>query len=384
MNLIYPIKSNYYNWRYWNYLYQAVKKNVSSNNELDCALLPYINKPGISFSFDDSFRIHDWYKYGKELFGFYDVKATFNINGSLSFMGGREHTQEEIDMLIELQGDGHEIAHHGFKHKNAVKYSNEYGIKKWIKDDIDPLLQWMGNQRHSRTHETMKKPVTFAFPYFTYNEEILKEIIPNYFKLARGHVTQKTLTPSNHTGLAPSICIDSKYLKRSNDIKRIIRLIKKTNSNLILTCHSILPEEVEWEDMGLEMNERGREWRTPTKIIQAVIQEARKNGLEFYTTAEIAGVATFTDPAFERFIRKKYLKKNEKWVSISELFSVKELDLSNQGISNLDGIQYFLNLERLNISKNKITDFRLLKKLPQLRTVIKDTKQELGDCYGAS
>ncbi|MEH7388361.1 leucine-rich repeat domain-containing protein, partial [Bacillus sp. JJ1521] len=58
-----------------------------------------------------------------------------------------------------------------------------------------------------------------------------------------------------------------------------------------------------------------------------------------------------------------------KWIKISELYKIKELDLSNKGISNLDGLEYFLNLERLNLSNNSISDFRLLMKLPKLKQV---------------
>ncbi|WML47819.1 leucine-rich repeat domain-containing protein [Neobacillus sp. PS3-34] len=91
--------------------------------------------------------------------------------------------------------------------------------------------------------------------------------------------------------------------------------------------------------------------------------------MEFYTTAEISGVATFIDRNFERCVRDKLSKPSSQWISIEELCSIKELDLSNKNISSLDGLQYFLNLEKLNLSNNNITDLRLIDKLQNIKEI---------------
>jgi Leucine-rich repeat (LRR) protein len=149
-----------------------------------------------------------------------------------------------------------------------------------------------------------------------------------------------------------------------------MKLAKKTGRNLIITCHSILPEDYNWENFGWgEESKKSGTWRTKPEVVQTIVNEARKIDLEFYTTSEIAGVATFIDPNFEKCVRKLISIPSAQWISISELFLIKELDLSNIEISNLDGIQYFLNLERLNLSGNKIADFRLLGKLSKLREI---------------
>lgn len=335
-------------------------------NKVRGSLVPYINKPGIVFSFDDSFRIQDWYRYGKDIFGYYDIKSTFNINNINSFEGGREHTQNEIDMLIELQANGHEIAHHGYRHKRAVQYSTEVGIDGWIKDEITYLFNWMEVQSHSKTKERFKKPVSFAFPGFRYNDRTINELVPKYFKIVRGHLKDTNLTPFNHTGFAASICIDSHLLTNAKFLKKILRSVKRSGQNLIITCHSILPEDVTWKEFGWQMSQEAGKWRTSPKIILEIINEAKKLDLEFYTTAEIGGVATFIDPHLEKCIREILKNPNEKWISIKELQTITELDLRSKNISNLDGIQYFLNLEKLKINNNKVKDFRLLKKLPKL------------------
>ncbi|MEH6908666.1 polysaccharide deacetylase family protein, partial [Neobacillus drentensis] len=316
---------------------------------------PYLSKPGISFSFDDSFRVKHWYKYGKELFGYYDVKATFNINAFHHFEGQREHTQEEIDMLLELQANGHDIAHHGYKHRNANTYSNEKGVSSWVEDDIKPLFTWIENKSHSKTKEKFKKPVTYAFPYTQFNEENIKELVPEYFKAVRGHLSENNLIPFNYTGFFPSIIIDSKILSDLKYIKRIMKLAKKSGDNLVFMCHSLIPEEINWKDFGWgEESVAAGEWRISPKVIQEIIAEAKKLDLEFYTTAEIAGIATFIDKNLESCVRKYISNPDDPWISISELSMIRELDLSSKNISNLDGIQYFINLEKLNLKDNYI------------------------------
>jgi len=370
------IKSTIYEYMYWKFYWKRFYSDLinkmdakSKSSKLDYEL-PYINKPGIAFSFDDSFRVNQWMEYGKEIFGYYDVKVTFNINAFHQFEGNREHTQQEIDMLLELQSNGHEIAHHGFNHQRADQYSKENGLSKWIEDEIEAMLDWMKKQKHSKTNEKFKNPVSFAFPYAESNEATIEELVPKYFKIVRGHLFDKYLLPFNHTGFAASICADSLYLHNTKYIKKIMKAAKQAGSNLILMCHSILPENINWEEFGWgdESNAAG-EWKISPNVIQEIIIEAKKIGMEFYTTSEIAGVATFIDPNLEKCVRKKISNPLDRWISISELGKIKELDLSSQNISNLDGIQYFTNLERVDLSNNNITDFRLIEKLNNLKVI---------------
>lgn len=334
---------------------------------------PYINKPGIVLSFDDSLRIRHWYTYGKDLFGFYNVKATFNINAMLPFVN-RLHNQEEIDMLIELQHNGHELVHHGFSHEDAVKYSSENGEKKWLQHDIEPLINWMENQKHSVNNEKMNKPVSFAFPYSSYNKHIVNMLIPKYFKVCRGHFNKNEshdLVSFEQRGFVPSICIDSNILPDVRLIKPMLQLAKRSRNNVIFMCHSILPDEVSWNDFnwGQASLEAG-EYRISPKSLLYIIKEARKLDLEFYTLSEIGGLATFVDINLENSIREKlHIYSKEKWLMIKDLINVKKLDLSGRNISNLGGIEYFLGLEELDISNNNICDIRILSKLNKLRIV---------------
>ncbi|EKN69389.1 polysaccharide deacetylase [Neobacillus bataviensis LMG 21833] len=366
------VKDRFNRYRYWEWYYgnliRGMEKAIDKRGFGHMS--PYINKPGIAFSFDDSYRVGQWVEYGKEMFGYYDVKVTFNVNAFHHFEGEREHTQKEIDMLLELQSCGHELAHHGFKHQSAVSYANENGSSAWIKDEIISLFDWMENQAHSKTKEKFKKPVTFAFPFAEYNEENISELVPDYFKIVRGQLVGNNLTPFSHTGLAPSLCIDSKFVPNVKYIKRIMKAAKQTGCNLIFMCHSILPKEAEWDDFGWGEDPIGSgEWRITPDTIQTIINEAKRMDMEFYTTAELANVATFIDRNLGSCVRNHIANPYGSWISISELSAIKELDLSGKDISNLDGIQYFTKLEMLNLNNNNISDFRLIERLPNLKKI---------------
>ncbi|OIK09359.1 hypothetical protein BIV60_24050 [Bacillus sp. MUM 116] len=331
----------------------------------------YLDRPGIAFSFDDSFRIYDWYKYGKGIFEDNNVKVTFNINAFHHFEGKREHTQKEIDMLLELQSKGHEIAHHSFSHKKATEYSNKFGMNGWIENEIESLNKWMKSQRHSKTLEGFKRPVTFAFPHSLFNEQYIKELVPRYFKIVRGHLHNDNLISFNHSGFAPSICLDGYYSVNLFYLKKMMKLAKKTGRNLILTCHSILPKEINWEDYSWgEESKKSGTWRITPETLQEIIDQAKRMGLAFYTTSEISGVATFIDPNFEKYVKVLISNSTANWILIADLCSIKELDLSKKEISNLDGIQYFINLEKITLDSNNLTNFRLLDKLPKLKEII--------------
>lgn len=358
----------YHQLRYWENILDVMERNPYDKQNVIKLTKP--QKPGIVLSFDDSFRIEHWYKYGKDIFGYYDIKVTFNINAFHHFNNQREHSQEEINMLLELQANGHEIAHHGFRHKKALQYTEEFGIDRWIEDEILALFNWMEKQVHSLTGEKFKKPVTFAFPNFIYDERHIHQLVPKYFKVVRGHYGKNNLIPFNHTGFAPSICIDRHLLKNKNYILKMLRKAKELGGNIILTCHSILPEDFNWEDLnfGIESENAGN-WRISPDTLNMIIWEAKKLDMPFYTTAEIAGVATFIDHNLEQVVRSQLSNPTAELILIEELHLIKSLDISNQNISNLDGIEYFVNLEKLNISNNPVDDFRLLKKLPKLKEV---------------
>ena len=96
------------------------------------------NGPGaIVLTFDDRY-IDDWYA-ADSIFSFYNWRATFCVTdyGKVS--------EEEKQKLLELQSNGHEIAHHGYKHFNATEYLSNHTMEEYIQNEISPSLDLMTN-----------------------------------------------------------------------------------------------------------------------------------------------------------------------------------------------------------------------------------------------
>lgn len=75
----------------------------------------------------------------------------------------------------------------------------------------------------------------------------------------------------------------------------------------------------------------------------------------------------FPDPAFLQWVEKKD-RDGDGFLSQEELDAVTSMDLRKQGIQQLDGLEYFRNLESLNCSENDLTAL-VLEDLPALTSL---------------
>lgn len=83
------------------------------------------------------------------------------------------------------------------------------------------------------------------------------------------------------------------------------------------------------------------------------------------TSSDGSTVIKFRDNQFERAVRNK-VGIQDREIHYSDLKNVTSLDLSNQGITDISGIQNFVNLKRLDLSYNSIEDISQLIALTQL------------------
>src|SRR5690606_12707364 len=83
---------------------------------------------GLLLTFDDRNILH-WEKQ-IPLFKKYDAHVTFFIDHF------DELTTDQILALKRLKEAGHAIGCHGMRHRDAVKFSDEYSIEKYIYDEI--------------------------------------------------------------------------------------------------------------------------------------------------------------------------------------------------------------------------------------------------------
>ncbi len=74
---------------------------------------------------------------------------------------------------------------------------------------------------------------------------------------------------------------------------------------------------------------------------------------------------SFNDPNFENAIRD-IINRPKGAIYKKDLKRIYELELINKNINDIEGIQYFENLKKLDLSFNKIEDIRPLSKLKML------------------
>ena len=80
-------------------------------------------------------------------------------------------------------------------------------------------------------------------------------------------------------------------------------------------------------------------------------------------------VVSFSDAAFEKAFREALSLADDEIITNDMLNSIKELDLSDKGLSNISDIEYFKELTMLNLSYNNISDISALGNLTNLQTL---------------
>jgi len=105
--------------------------------------------PGICLSLDDR-SVKGWYAL-RSTFKEYGAHVTFFVTQFDSL------SPSEIQMLRQLQSDGHEIASHGALHVQAEQYIKEHSYSEYVTNEIDPGISSM--------QKAGFQPVSFAYPY---------------------------------------------------------------------------------------------------------------------------------------------------------------------------------------------------------------------------
>ncbi len=67
----------------------------------------------------------------------------------------------------------------------------------------------------------------------------------------------------------------------------------------------------------------------------------------------------FPDSAFRAYIANNFDTDSDGQLSLQERLAVTDITLYDEGATNLDGVQYFINLQRLTVSRNKLTSLNL-------------------------
>ncbi len=232
---------------------------------LSCQDKPEIKpyRAGVILSFDDAY-IKDWFETDQVLKK-YSWRATFCV----SKINTLHHS--EIKKLLALQKEGHEIAGHGLHHYHAEKFVKKYGIKYYLKDEIDPMLRLM--------HFYGFKVTSFVYPYGGRNSE-LDEALLNKFKIIRGRSfceedPLKQGSYFNNTPIVYSFSIDDSH--NHFNIPHLLKLLdyaKKNDKILILNSHKTVEKVT-------------TDYETKNATLELICKYVKRNNMKFYTLSDL-------------------------------------------------------------------------------------------------
>ncbi len=184
----------------------------------------------VIFTFDDAW-ISEWNS-AIPLLDKYGIKATFFIN--------RPHllTEEQKIILHKLQNKGHEIACHGYNHKNVVEYvdSTDILLAKEILPAKELLTQYGFNIK------------AYAYPFGS-STPAIDSLLLHYFKYLRKatyNINDTTLdaydeiyVKSKTQRVFNAMGIDYNYNITSKSFEKGIIRAHKNNEVLVLYAHRI-------------------------------------------------------------------------------------------------------------------------------------------------
>ncbi len=91
--------------------------------------------PAVVLSFDDDF-IDQWHGQ-RDAFVEHGVRATFFVTRF------DQLTADEVDMLAELQADGHEIGCHSLTHVDPDVYVEDHTVEQYLDEEVLPAVEAM-------------------------------------------------------------------------------------------------------------------------------------------------------------------------------------------------------------------------------------------------
>lgn len=222
--------------------------------------------PHVHLSFDDH-SVSNWHSC-RELFNKYGAKATFYVD-SFHLL-----SDEEIEMLRNLESDGHVIGCHGKTHADALVYSKRFGIEKYIEDEILPSVEEMIGAGFKPTH--------FAFPNSNFDPELYSAVSPffcyvrpsnlnHFFSQEKMHVMQDRLSKEN---------IYKVTRIREGKIDSVInefRDLAKAQKAIIVVFH-----DVRGNDAPTHEGTHAKEYITPEEL-KTILEGLNKSGYSYQT-----------------------------------------------------------------------------------------------------
>ena len=219
---------------------------------------------GLALTFDDNF-VDEWYSC-RELFSNYNVRCTFFIT--------KFHllADDQINKLLELQSDGHEIACHTRDHANI---SDDYNrdpklIDKYINEQILPSINLM--------KEHGFKVTSFAYPNGTADLKYEKELL-KYFTTVRriGSISSSAILfdPNNKSRVLYGAPMDNMYgYSIEERVRGKFKKAYNENKIIIFYCHK-------------PVDQYTGNYQISKDRLEAIFKCAQEENLDSYTIQEL-------------------------------------------------------------------------------------------------
>ncbi|WP_439558938.1 polysaccharide deacetylase family protein [Dyadobacter sp.] len=233
---------------------------------------------GIAISFDDHF-INEWYHL-RPLFQKYNAKVTFFITCPDSL------SADEITKLRQLEKDGHEIGFHGTIHGRSTQLIEAEGPMGYYQTEIKPGMGYMSAAGF--------KPTSYAHPGGNHNKQVDSVLFANGFKINRDVAISKRrllgfqvyavaprLMPSifydfDKLNAVDALLIDTDSGLTIQEMKEAMQKANATGTSLMLFGHEPLYKAPENGAYGFSV-----------RFLEAILEEAKKQNLDFYTMSEL-------------------------------------------------------------------------------------------------
>ncbi len=234
--------------------------------------------PGMAISFDDHF-IEEWYAL-RPVFEKYNAKVTFFVTCSDSL------TPREVNLLKQLQNDGHEIGYHGTVHSRSTELIAAFGPQGYKEQELSPGLSYMENAGF--------KPTSYAHPGGNHNPQVDSVLFSMGFKILRDVAISRrkvfgipiyTMAPRimpwiyysfDNTPLVDALLIDTDSGLTMKEMKDAIATAKNNRTTLMLFGHEPLNHKPINGEYGFDI-----------QFLESILKEAKHQGLNFYTMSEL-------------------------------------------------------------------------------------------------
>ncbi len=222
---------------------------------------PY--QAGVVISFDDVY-VKEWFEADKVL-KHYFWKATFCVCKINTL------DTTELKDLHKLENEGHEIAGHGLHHYNAVKFLEKYGIKSYLEQEIDPMLDLMKKDSFKIT--------SFAYPDGERTTKLDSALLDR-FKIIRGRAfgdEKPTMQDCffNKKRIVFGFDIDNNHVNFSVPyLLKLLDYAKKNNEILILCSHKVVKNVT-------------ANYQTKLETLELICNYMKRHNMKYYTLSDL-------------------------------------------------------------------------------------------------